>query len=156
MGVAGKAMHQRVSAVRMMFSMIVADRGCGGTQDGSHDRGREIGAVEVCTVWGVAKGRRDEHLLFECIAASVVELREGVEAAVEKKVSRLVRPGPGGEAIMVPWRLDITGRSPNVEVMAEVGAALGNVLGAETPAKGFRRLHGARDEAGNWSADSWR
>ena len=38
---------------------------------------------------------------------------------------------------MVPWRLDNAGRPPNVVV--EVEAALGTVLGAETPAEGFRR-----------------
>ena len=44
---------------------------------------------------------------------------------------------------MVPWRLDSAGLQttmPNVEVVAEVGAALGTVLGAESPAEGFRRL----------------
>ena len=87
-----------------------------------------------------AKGRRNEHLLFECTAASVVKLRREMEAAVEKKVSRLVKPGPVREATMVPWRLDDAGRPPNVEVMAEVEAALGMVLGAATPAEGFRRL----------------
>jgi len=38
-----------------------------------------------------------------------VKLREEVKAAVEKKVSRLVEPGPMREVIMVPWRLDETG-----------------------------------------------
>ena len=41
---------------------------------------------------------------------------------------------------MVPWRLGSAGTPPNVEVVVDVGAALGTVLGAETPAKGFRRL----------------
>ena len=77
-----------------------------------------------------AAGRRNEHLLFECTAHSVVALRKEVEATVEKKVSRLVKPGPVREAIMVPWRLDKAGRPPNVGVMAEVEAALGTVLGA--------------------------
>ena len=36
--------------------------------------------------------------------------------------------------------MDEAGRPPNVGVMAEVGAALGTVLGAATPAEGFRRL----------------
>ena len=47
-----------------------------------------------------AKGRRDEHLLFECTAASVVELGKGVEGAMEKEVTRLhvVKPGPVREA----------------------------------------------------------
>ena len=48
-----------------------------------------------------------------------------MEAAVGKEVGRLVKPGPVREAIMVPWRLDKTGRPPNVGVMAEVEAALG-------------------------------
>ena len=53
-----------------------------------------------------------------------------MEAAVEKKVSRLVKPGPVREAIMVPWRLDDAGRPPNVGVMAEVEleAALGTLI----------------------------
>ena len=49
---------------------------------------------------------------------------------MEKKGSRLVKPGPVREAIMVPWRLDETGRPPNVGVMAEMEASLGTVLGA--------------------------
>ena len=47
------------------------------------------------------------------------------------------------EAIMVPWRLDSGGRAhrpPNVEVVAEVEAALGAVLDAETSTEGYRRL----------------
>ena len=61
-------------------------------------------AVEVCTVREMAKGRirRNEHLLFECTTTSMVKLRKEVEAAVEKKVSKLVKPGPMREAIMVP------------------------------------------------------
>ena len=59
--------------------------------------------MATCALCGEeAKGRRNEHLLFECTAASVVELRKEVEAAVEKKVSRLVKPGPvreGGDFI---------------------------------------------------------
>ena len=61
-----------------------------------------------------------------------------MEAAVEKKASRLVKPGLVREAVIVPWRLDDAGRPPNVEVMAEVEAALGTctvpVMGAATPA----------------------
>ena len=97
--------------------------------------------LSKCALCGeVAKGRGNESLLFECTAESVVKLRKEVEAAVEKKVSRLVKPGPVREAIMVPWRLDGAGRPPTVEVMAEVEAALGTVLGAASPAEGFRRL----------------
>ena len=102
-----------------------------------------------------AKGRRNEHLLFECTAASVVELRKEVEAAVEKKVSRLVKPGPVREAIMVPWRLDKAGRPPNVGVMAEVEAALGTVLGAETPAEGFRKLVSRQSTGAETGGGSW-
>jgi hypothetical protein len=86
----------------------------------------------------------------------VVKLREEVEAAVEKKVSRLVKPGPVRETIMVPWRLDRAGRPPNVGVMAEVEAALGTVLGAATPAEGSRKLvsrqsTGAATAGGSWA-----
>ena len=63
----------------------------------------------------------------------MVKLRKEVEATVEKKVSRLVKPGPMREAITVPWRLDEAGRPPNVGVMAEVEASLGTVLGTATP-----------------------
>ena len=76
-------------------------------------------------------GRRNEHLLFECTATSVVKVMREVEAAMKKKASRLVKPGPVKEAIMVPWRLDAACRAPNVGV---VEAALGTVLGAESPA----------------------
>ena len=44
------------------------------------------------------------------------------------------------EAIMVPWRLDSSGKPPNIEVVVEVEAALSIVLGVATPAEGFRRL----------------
>ena len=101
-----------------------------------------------------AKGRRNKHLLFECTAASVVKLRREVEAAVEKKASRRVKPGPVREAIVVPRRLDVAGRPPNVGVMAEVQAALGTVtvLGAATPAEGFRRLVSRQNTCcGNWN-----
>ena len=139
-------MHQRVSAVRMVFSMwltedVVARRAESADRYYLADAERTV--LSKCALCGEkAKGRRNEHLLFECTAASVVKLRKEVEAAVEEKVSRLVKPGPVREAIMVPWRLDDAGRPPNVGVMAEVeaAAALGTVLGAATPAEGFRRL----------------
>ena len=54
---------------------------------------------------------------------------------MEEEVSKLVKPRPVGEATVVHWRLDSARRPPNVEVMAEVEAALGTVLGAETPAE---------------------
>ena len=113
--------------------------------------------VSRCALCGEqAKGRGNEHLLFECTSASVVKLRKEVEAAVEKKVSRLVKPGPVRESIMVPWRLDEADRPPNVGVMAEVEAALGTVLGAATPAEGFKRLlsrqgTGAASAGGSWA-----
>ena len=104
----------------------------------------------------VAEGRRNGHLLFECTAPRVVDFREEVEAAVEKKVSRLVKPGPVREAIMVPWRLDKAGGPPNVGVMAEAEAALDTVLGDATPTEGFRRLvsrqsTGAETIGGSWA-----
>ena len=57
---------------------------------------------------------------------------------------------------MAPWRLDKAGRPPNVEVMAEVDAALGTMLGAEAPAEGYRRLvsrprTGAATDVGSWA-----
>ena len=100
-------------------------------------------------------GRRDEHLLFECTVASVVKLREEVEAAVEKKVDRLVEPGPVREALMMPWRLNGAGRPPNVGVMTEVEAALGTVLGAATPAEGFRRLVSRKSTGAETTGGSW-
>ena len=69
-----------------------------------------------------------------------MKLRKEVEVAVEKKASRLVKPGPMREAIVVPLRLGGAGRPPNVVVVAEVEAALGTVLDAATPTEGFRRL----------------
>ena len=64
------------------------------------------GVLSVCVLCGdQAVGRRNEHLLFECKCPKVVAIRRKVEAVVEKKVSRLVKPGPVREAIMVPWRL---------------------------------------------------
>ena len=81
----------------------------------------------------------------------MVGLGKEVEGAVEKKVSRLIKPGPVSEATMAPWGLGSAGRPPNVEVMAEVGAALGTVLGAETSADGFRRLV-SRQRAGTMIA----
>ena len=101
----------------------------------------EKAVLSKCALCGEeAKGRRSEHLLFECTAASVVKLGREVEAAVGEEVGRLVEPGPVREAIMLPWRLDDAGRPPNVGVMAEVEAALGTVLGAATPTEGSRRL----------------
>ena len=134
---AGRALHQRVSAVRMMFSMWLTEDVVARRADHLTDAERTV--MSECALCGKeAKGRRNEHLLFECTAASVVEMRKEVEAAVEKKVSRLVKPGPVREAIMVPWRLDEAGGPPNVGVMAEVEATLGTVLGAATPAEGFK------------------
>ena len=154
---AGKALHQRVAAVRMMFSMWLTEDVVAKRAD--HLTGAERTVVAKCALCGgEAKGRRNEHLLFECTctAASVVKMREEVGTAVEKKVDRLVKPGPVGEAIMVPWGLGKAGRPPNVGVMAEVEAALGTVLGAATPAKGSRKLvsrqsTGAATAGGSWA-----
>ena len=74
---------------------------------------------------------------------------------MEKKVSRLGKPGPVREAIVVPWRLDSAGRPPNVEVMAEVEAALGTVLGAETPAEWFRGLVSRQGAGAVIAGGSW-
>ena len=115
--------------------------------------------MSKCALCGKeAKGRRNEHLLLERIASSVVKLREEVKAAVEKRVSRPVKPGPMREVTMVPWRLGKTGRPPNVGVVAEVEVAQCTVLGVATPAEGFRRLvprqsTGAETTGGNWVGD---
>ena len=152
---ADRALHQRVSAVRMMFSMWLTEDVVARRADHLIDAERTV--MSRCALCGEeAKGRRNEYLLFGCTSASVVKLRKEVEAAVEKKVSRLVKPCPVREAIMVPWRLDEAGRPPNVEVMAEVEAALGTVMGAATPAEGFKRLvsrqsTGAATAGGSWA-----
>ena len=152
---AGGALHQRVSAVRMMFSMWLTVDVVSRRMDHMTDAERTVlSKCALCGGMAMAKGRRDEHLLFECTAASVVKLRAEVETAMEKEVSRLVKPGPVREAIMVPWRLDGAGRPPNVEVMAEVEAALGTVLGAASLVN--RRVREAGDEARDWRGDSWR
>ena len=49
--------------------------------------------------------------------------------------------------VRMPWRLDSGGRPPNIEVVVEVEAAIGTVLGAATPAEGYRRLV-SKQEAG--------
>ena len=69
------------------------------------------GVLSKCALCGqCAAGRGDEHLLFKCTNARVVEVRREVEAAVEKEVGSPVKPGPVKESIMVPWGLDIEGR----------------------------------------------
>ena len=151
---ASKALHQRVAAVRMMFSMWLTEDVVARRADHLTDAERTV--VAKCALCGEeARGRRNEHLLFECTAPSVVRLRQEVEAAVEKKVSRLVKPGPVREAIMVPWRLDKAGRPPNVGVMAEVEAALSTVLGAEVPAEGYRKLLTRQSTAAETGGGSW-
>ena len=133
---ASKALHQRVAAVRMMFSMWLTEDVVARRADHLTDAERTV--VAKCALCEEeARGRRNEHLLFECTAPGVVKLRQEVEAAVEKKVSRLVKPWPVREAIMVPWRLDKAGRPPNVGAMAEVEAALSTVLGAEVSCKSY-------------------
>ena len=86
-------------------------------------------------------------MLFKCTDASVVEIRKGVEAAIERKMGRLVKLGPLKEAIVVHWRLDSERRPPNIEVVVEVGAAMGTVPGAVTSAERYRRLV-SKQEAG--------
>ena len=77
----------------MMFSMWLAEDVVARRADHLTDEERTV--LSRCALCGEEeKGRRNEHLLFECTAASVVKLRRDVEAAVEKKVSRLVKPGP--------------------------------------------------------------
>ena len=98
---AGKAMHQRIAAVRMMFSTWLRE-------DAQVNRATKLTEAEKgvmsklkCALCGQsAASRRNEHLLFECTDARVVEVRKEVEAAVERKVGRLVKPGPVREAIM--------------------------------------------------------
>ena len=106
---AGKALHQRVSAVRMMSSMWLTEDVVARRMDHMTDAERTV--LSKCALCGEeAKGRRNEHLLFECTAGSVAKLKKEVEAAVEEKMSRLVKPGPVREAIMVPWRLAVIPR----------------------------------------------
>ena len=87
-----------------------------------------------------AAGRRNRHLLFKCTYARVVDIRREMEAAAERKASRLVKPGPIKESIMVPWRLDSEGRPLDIGVVVQVEPAIGTVLGAATSAEGYRKL----------------
>ena len=131
----------------MMFSMWLTEN----VQVGRVQRlsEGEKALLSKCALCGEqATGRRNEHLLFHCTEGRVVELSKEVEKAVEKTVSRLVKPGPVREAIMVPPRLDSSGRPPNVEVVEEVEAALGVTIGAETPVEGYRRLVSRQDTGG--------
>ena len=106
----------------------------------------EKGVLSKCALCGqCAVGRRNEHLLRRCTDARVLEVRKEEEAAVERKVGRLVKPGPIKEAIMMPWRLDNEGRSPDIGVVVKLEAAIGTVLGAATPAEGYRRLVGKQE-----------
>ena len=66
-------------------------------------------------------------MLFDCTDKKVVRLRKKVEAAVEEKVSRLVKLGPVREAIMVLLRLDSADIPSNVGV---VPSAQGGVIAA--------------------------
>ena len=77
---ASKALHQRVAAVRMMFSMWMPEDVVAKRAERLTDAERMV--MSRCALCGKeAKGRRNEHLLFECTAPSVVKLREEVEAA---------------------------------------------------------------------------
>ena len=87
-------MHQRVSAVRVVSSMWLAEDVVARRVHGPHDICRENSAIKVCTVWGGGEGQGGEHLLFECTAVGAVELKEVVGAAVGEEVGRLVKPGP--------------------------------------------------------------
>ena len=86
-----KAIHQRIEAVMMMFSMWL-------TEDVQVNRATKLteaekGVLSKCALYGqCAAGRRNEHLLFKCTDARVVEVRREMEAAVERKVGRLVKP----------------------------------------------------------------
>ena len=67
----GKALHQRVAAVRMMFSMWLTEDVVAKRADHLTDAERTV--MAKCALCGKeAKGRRNEHLLFECTAAGVV------------------------------------------------------------------------------------
>ena len=71
---AGKALHQRVAAVRMMFSMWLTEDVVAKRADRLTDAERVV--MSKCAMCGEeAKGRRNEHLLSECTAVSVVKLR---------------------------------------------------------------------------------
>ena len=52
-------------------------------------------------------------------------------------------------------RSDKAGRPPSGGVMAEVEAALGTVLGAETPAEGFRKLMSRQSTSAVAAGGSW-
>ena len=62
---AGRALHQRVSVVRMMFSMWLTEDVVARWAD--HLTDAERTGMSRCAMCGEeAKGRRNEHLLFEC------------------------------------------------------------------------------------------
>ena len=133
---AGKALHQRVSAVRMMSSMWLTEDVVARRMDHNVMTAAERTLLSKCALCGQVHGEGQgeyEHLLFECTSVSVVKLRKELEAAVEEEVSRLVKPGPVREAIVVPWRLDSADRPPNVGVMAEVdGGSTRHSVGCST------------------------
>ena len=90
---AGKALHERVSTVRLMSSMWLKENVVAKRADRLTDAERTV--MSKCALCGEeSKGRRNEHLLFECTTTRVVKLREEAEAAAEKKASRLVKPVP--------------------------------------------------------------
>ena len=102
---------------------------------------QEQGVMVKCALCGQsAEGGRNEHLLFKCKDQRVVAVRRRIEEMVEKEVSRLVRPGPVREAILVPWRLDSEGRPPDVGQLEEVEAIIGVVSGTGAPAADYRKL----------------
>ena len=147
---AGRALHQRVSAVGTMFSMWLTEDVMAKRADHLTDAERTV--VSRCALCGEeAEDRRNEHLLFECTSASVVKLRKEVEAAVEKNVSRLVKPGPMREPMMVPWRLDNAGVTPNVGGNGRGGDSTGHGAGHCNTS---RRVQEAAIKARHWRCNS--
>ena len=136
-----KAMHQRIATVRMMFSMWLTEDDIVQVNRATKLTEAAKDVLSYCALCGqFAVGRRNERLLFKCTDARVVEVRKEAEAAIERKVGRLVKPGPVEESFMVPWRLDSEGRPPAIGVVVEVETAIDTVLGAATPSEGYRRL----------------
>ena len=82
---ADRALHQRVSAVRMMFSMWLTEDVMAKRADHLTDAERTV--VSRCALCGEeAKGRRNEHLLSECTSASgEAEERGGGSSGEESK-----------------------------------------------------------------------
>ena len=70
----------------MMFSMWLTEDVVARRADHLIDAKSLRAVLSKCALCGEeSEGRRDEHLLFECTAASVVKLRKEVEAAVSQR-----------------------------------------------------------------------